>query len=140
KPTATPKPKPTATPKPKPTATPKPKPTATPTPVRTPPASGASIVSPALASITLNPGNLTGPANSTGTVTLSAAAPAGGAVVMLASNKTAATVPTSVTVAAGATTATFRVNTTTVTAGTIATITATYDGISKSTGLVVNTL
>ena len=59
---------------------------------------------------------------------------------MLASNKPAATVQTSVTVAAGATTATFTVATTTVTAGTIATITATYDGISKSIGLVVNTL
>src|SRR5262249_21081497 len=96
----------------------------------------------ALASITLNPGNLTGGPNrnSTGTVTLSAAAPAGGAVVMLASNKPAATVPISVTVAAGATTATFTVHTTTVTAGTIATITATYDNISKQVGLVVNTL
>src|SRR5204863_7647894 len=90
---------------------------------------------------TLNPGNLTGGANSTGTVTLSAAAPAGGAVVALkSSNTNAATVLPSVTVAAGATTATFMVTTKPVTAGTIATITATYDGISKSIGLVVNTL
>src|SRR5205814_8942088 len=68
--------------------------TATPTPVRTTPASTALIVSPALASMTLNPATLTGGANSTGTVTLSAAAPAGGAVVALTSNNlNPATVP-----------------------------------------------
>src|SRR5204863_9374472 len=128
-------------PTPTPTAKATPTPKGTPTPVRTPPASTALIVSPALASITLNPGNLTGGANSTGIVTLSAAAPAGGAVVALkSSNTNAATVLPSVTVPAGATTATFMVTTKTVTAGTIATITATYDGISKSIGLVVNTL
>ena len=123
------------TPTPTATVTPTPPATATATPRATATAKTTrDTTSVALASITLNPGNLTGGANhnSTGTVTLSAAAPAGGAVVMLASNKPAATVQTSVTVAAGATTATFTVNTTTVTAGTIATITATYDGISKS--------
>src|SRR5438067_956769 len=115
--------------------------TATPTPVRTTPASMALIVSPALASMTLNPATLTGGANSTGTVTLSAAAPAGGAVVALTSNNlNAATVPASVTVAAGATTATFTVATKTVTAGTVATITATYNGLAKPVGLVVNPL
>ena len=131
------------TPTPTATVTPTPPATATATPSATATAKTTrDTTSVALASITLNPGNLTGGANhnSTGTVTLSAAAPAGGAVVMLASNKPAATVQTSVTVAAGATTATFTVATTTVTAGTIATITATYDGISKSIGLVVNTL
>ncbi|PYK93401.1 MAG: hypothetical protein DME40_03655 [Verrucomicrobia bacterium] len=115
--------------------------TATPTPVRTTPASTALIVSPALASMTLNPATLTGGANSTGTVTLSAAAPAGGAVVALTSNNlNAATVPASVTVAAGATTARFTVATKTVTVGTVAIITPTYNGISKPVGLVVNPL
>src|SRR5262245_9293753 len=131
----TPTPTATVTPIPTATATATPRATATATTKR-----DTTSVSAALVSITLNPGNLTGNANSTGTVTLSAAAPAGGAVVMLASNKPAATVPISVTVAAGATTATFTVHTTTVTAGTIAMITATYDGISKQVGLVVNTL
>src|SRR5207248_8155363 len=88
-------------------------PRATPTPVRTPPASRAleaTSVTATLASMTLNPATLTGGANSTGTVTLSAAAPAGGAVVALTSNNlNAATVPASVTVAAGATTAKFTV-------------------------------
>src|SRR6516164_5202118 len=130
----TPTPTATVTPTPPATATATPRATATAKTTR----DTTSVA--ALASITVNPGNLTGGANSTGTVTLSAAAPAGGAVVALTSNKTAATVPTSVTVAAGATTATFRVNTTTVTVGTIAMITATYDGISKSVGLVMNTL
>src|SRR5205814_9406462 len=59
---------PAPTPTPTPTATPIR--TATPKPVRTPPASSALIVSPALASMTLNPATLTGGANSTGTVTL----------------------------------------------------------------------
>ena len=61
---------------------------------------------------------MTGGADSTGKVTLSAAAPAGGAVVTLtSSNLNAATVPASVTVAAGATTATFAITTKAVTAG-----------------------
>src|SRR5947208_17061592 len=89
--------------------------------------------------MTLNPAALTGGANSTGTVTLSAAAPAGGAVVALTSNNlNAATVPASVTVAAGATTARFTVATKTVTVGTAAIITPTYNGISKPVGVVVN--
>src|SRR5438477_907659 len=140
-------------PAPTPTATATPTPTVTATPVRTPPASkglkainatnspAAGAVSPALASMTVNPATLTGGANSTGTVTLSAAAPVGGAVVALTSSNTnAATVPASVTVAAGATTATFTVATKTLTVGTVAIITSTYDGISKAVGLVVNPL
>ena len=99
------------------------------------------IVAPALVSVARNPATVTGGANSTGTVTLSAAAPAGGAVVMLTSSKTnAATVPASVTVAAGTTTATFAITTNAVTLGTVATLTATYDGISRAVGLVVNPL
>ena len=93
------------------------------------------------ASVTLNPATVTGGANSTGTVTLTAVAAAGGAVVTLASSNTnAATVPASVTVAAGAKTATFTITTKTITAGTVATISTTYNGVSKSIGLVVNPL
>ena len=70
----------------------------------------------ALVGVSVNPAAVTGGADSTGTVTLSAAAPAGGAVVALTSSNTnAATVPASVTVAAGATTATFAVTTKSVT-------------------------
>jgi hypothetical protein len=49
-------------------------------------------------------------------VTLSAAAPAGGLVVTLASSNASATVPASVTVASGSTTATFTVTNSTVAA------------------------
>jgi subtilisin family serine protease len=56
-----------------------------------------------LSSIMLNPTSVIGGASSTGTVTLSEAAPSGGAVVYLSSSASAATVPTSVAVAAGAT-------------------------------------
>jgi hypothetical protein len=55
----------------------------------------------------LNPTSVVGGNASTGTVTLSAAAPAGGAAVTLSDNSSAAGVPASVTVAAGATSAKF---------------------------------
>ena len=76
------------------------------------------IVSPALVSMTLKPDTVIGGAKSTGKVKLSAAAPAGGIVVTLASSDlNTATVPASVTVAAGNTTATFAITTKAVTAG-----------------------
>ncbi len=72
-------------------------------------------------------------------MTLTSAAPAGGAVVTLASNGNAATVPVSVTVAAGATTKTFVVNTSgAVTVPTVVTLTATYSGVVKTATLTVN--
>src|SRR5207249_12189000 len=73
----------------------------------------------------------------TGTVTLSGAAPSGGAVVNLSSSAPAATVPSSVTVIAGYTSETFTVNTTTVTASTPVTITASYAGVSKTASLTI---
>src|SRR5262249_50717586 len=65
----------------------------------------------ALVGVSVNPTAVTGNAGSTGTVTLTRAAPAGGAVVTLTSSNAAATVPGTVTVAAGATTKTFPVTT-----------------------------
>jgi hypothetical protein len=65
-----------------------------------------------LSSFTVNPTSVTGGNPSTGTVTLAAAAPAGGSVVSLTSNlPNAASVPASVTVAAGATSASFTITT-----------------------------
>ena len=65
-----------------------------------------------LTSLTLNPTRVTAPANSTGTITLSGAAPAGGLSVTLRSSETRkATVPASVTVPEGATSATFIIKT-----------------------------
>jgi hypothetical protein len=82
---------------------------------------------------------VTGAAGSTGTVTLGQAAPAGGALVTLASNNlNAATVPASVTVPANATTATFAITTKAVTAVTAVTITTTYSGVAKTATLTVN--
>ena len=92
----------------------------------------------ALASVTLNPTSVTGGTSSTGTVTLTAVAPSGGAVVVLASGNTAvAQVPASVTVAAGAMTATFTVTTSAVTTSTNVTVTGTY-GTQSSATLTVN--
>jgi hypothetical protein len=94
---------------------------------------------PTLSSLSLNPISVTGGNSSTGTVTLSGAAPAGGAQVTLSSSNTAAAmVPSSVTVAAGATSANFTATTSTVTASTPVTITASYGGTMKTASLTVN--
>ena len=66
-------------------------------------------------------------------VTLNGKAPSGGAVVMLASsNSTAVPVPASVTVAAGATSASVLVTTGRVASTASATLTASYNGSTKS--------
>ena len=90
-------------------------------------------------SIALNASSLTGGGSTTGTVTLGAPAPAGGAFVSLTSdNRTVASVPAdSITIPAGATTGTFTVNTTAVTAGTPVGITALYT-TSRTATLTVN--
>jgi subtilase family protein len=88
-----------------------------------------------LSSIMLSPTSVIGGASSTGTVTLSAAAPSGGAIVYLSTSASAATVPTSVAVAAGATNATFTVSTSVVTASTPVTVTASYAGSRKTAAL-----
>jgi hypothetical protein len=91
-----------------------------------------------LSSLTLNPtGVIGGLQSSTGTVTLSAPAPAGGANVALASSNGAASVPSSVAVPAGATSATFTVNTSIVVVATSATISATYDNTTLAATLSV---
>jgi uncharacterized protein (TIGR03437 family) len=66
------------------------------------------------------------------TVTLTKAAPTGGAAVTLANSDTVLTVPASVTVAAGLTSATFSATTASIASNQSATITATYNGSSKS--------
>ena len=97
------------------------------------PAAGA-----VLTSVTLNPGSVVGGTPSTGTVTLSAPAPTGGAAVALSSSNTAtATVPANVTIRAGATSAVFTVNTTTVTTSTPVTVSASYAGVTQTDLLTV---
>ena len=91
-----------------------------------------------LNSLGLNPSTVTGGQNVTGTVSLTGPAPAGGAVITLASANPAATVPNSVTVAPNSSSANFTVTTSSVSATTAGNITATYSGITKSAALTVN--
>ena len=101
-------------------------------------APGSSTAAVSLASLAVNPASVVGGNSSTGTVTLSGPAPAGGAQVALSSsNTTAARTPASVTVAAGASSATFTVSTSAVSASTAVTISATYAGVSKTASLTV---
>lgn len=95
-------------------------------------------VAAALSAVSLNPSTVAGGNSSTGTVTLSAAAPSGGTVVSLSDNSAAATVPASVTVAAGSTSRTFTAATTAVTSQTLAVVTASSGGVSRSATLTVN--
>ena len=105
---------------------------ASPTPARL---SGCTVSSPpsassaALSALSVAPTDVVGGDPATGTVTLAAAAPAGGVVVDLSSDNTAAaTVPASVTVPAGATRATFPVTTTSVSNAQSAVIVGTVGG------------
>ena len=91
-----------------------------------------------LNSLGVNPSAVTGGQSATGTVSLTGPAPAGGAVVTLASANPAATVPNLVTVAPNSSSVNFTVNTTSVSASTAGNITATYAGVTKSAALTVN--
>jgi len=99
---------------------------------------GAASPTPTLKSLALAPNPVIAGKTSTGTVTLTAAAPAGGAsVTLLSSMTTAAKVPASVTVPAGVTSATFSVSTLNVNATTVSNISASYGGVSQSVALTV---
>jgi hypothetical protein len=93
---------------------------------------------PSLSAVTVNPTSVVGGNSSTGTVTLSAAAPSGGAVVSLSDNSGATSVPPSVTVPAGATSVNFNVATSSVSATASSTITASFGGASRTVTLTVN--
>ena len=105
-----------------------------------PAASGGSEPEPSatLSTLSLAPTSVTGGESSTGTVTLTAGAPAGGASVLLSSSDTgAATVPSSVTVPEGQTRADFAVSTSSVSADAAVTISATYGGVTRTAALTV---
>ncbi|HEY2952083.1 MAG TPA: hypothetical protein VGK40_05850, partial [Verrucomicrobiae bacterium] len=86
-----------------------------------------------LSSVAVSPISVTGGITAQGTVSLSGAAPSGGALVALTSGNTnAATVPTTVTVLAGATTANFTVTSRTVTASAAVTISAAYNSVTRT--------
>lgn len=91
---------------------------------------------PTLTSLTLDPTTIGLGRTSRGTLTLSAVAPAGGAIVNLAiSNPAGITMPSTVTIPAGSINATFTVQNIGVIGPGSATITATYLGVSLTAGL-----
>ncbi len=92
---------------------------------------------PTLAGLALTPTTVIGGSGATGSVTLSAPAPAAGAVVGLSSSQSAVLVPSSVGIAAGATSAGFAITTTAVAATISATLSATYAGVTKTSTLTV---
>ena len=93
---------------------------------------------PSLSALSVDSSQLQGGAASSGTVTLSAPARPGGATVLLASASPAVVVPGSVTVAEGATTARFGVATSMPAKTTSTTLSATYNGATKTTTITVN--
>lgn len=93
---------------------------------------------PVLQDLTLTPASFAGACKtSSGKVTLSAPAPAGGAVVTLSTSNPAARVPASVTVPAGATTAKFTIAGTAVGSPQSGNVTASYGGASRSAVVTV---
>ncbi len=95
-------------------------------------------VAAALTSVTLAPASIVAGNTSVGTVSLSAAAPAGGALISLASGDPALVgVPASLSIAAGSTSATFTLSSTPSPLGGSVIITATYLGASLSATLAV---
>ena len=96
-----------------------------------------TVVAPVASSLTVSPASVLGGDIATATVTLSGPAPTGGRIVDLLSNLAAASVPASVTVAAGASTATFTVATTPLAYNAIGTLSATNNGVTVSTPLIV---
>jgi hypothetical protein len=98
------------------------------------PAAGA----PALSAVSASPNPVVGGNPSTGTVTLTAPAPAGGVQVTLSSDSPAASVPSGVGIAQGATSANFSIATSAVGATTSTTLSALYSGATKTTTFTVN--
>jgi acetyl esterase/lipase len=97
-----------------------------------------TVQAPVLSSLSLTPASFVGGCQtSTGKVTLTGKAPAGGIVVSLTNGNPAAALPASVTVAAGATSATFAITAPAVTSSQAGTVTATQGGVTKNSTLTV---
>ena len=94
---------------------------------------------PVLGSIDINPATVVSGDLSSGTVVLSSGAPDGGAVIALtSSNPAVASVPASATAPVNSFTASFTIATATLSATTVVTITASYNGTTRSGTLTVN--
>ena len=96
-----------------------------------------TVLAPALEKLVLTPPTLPGGQTATGTLNLTFAAPAGGAVVSLSSDNPAAVVPATVTIPASATTTTFPITTKSVPRTVVVTITATLAGLSQMAKLEI---
>jgi hypothetical protein len=92
---------------------------------------------PTLSSVSANPSTVTGGNSATGTVTLTAPAPAGGISVALRSAPSAIIVPATVVVPATQSSASFSISTTPVGTTTAGSIAASYEGVEKSTTVTV---
>ena len=99
------------------------------------PTTATTTTAAALSSVALSTTSVPGGSTVSGTIALTAAAPVGGATVTLASSSPAAIVPASVTIGEGSTAQSFVITTTSI--ATIATITATYSGVSQTATLTV---
>ncbi len=102
--------------------------------VSTPPPAPAA----ALASVTLSPTSVQGGSTASGTVTLTAPAPSGGALVALSSsNPAAVTVPATMTVPAGVDSYVTFVSTSPVTSTSTSVVSATYNGVTRTATMTV---
>ncbi|MDP9054860.1 MAG: hypothetical protein M3N93_11260 [Acidobacteriota bacterium] len=97
----------------------------------------AALPLPTIQSVSASLSSVTSGNSVTGTVTLTAAAPPGGATVSLVSLSSFATVASSVTVPAGSTSATFSISASTVTASQTAQINVSYNGSVKTVSFTV---
>ncbi|HEX8492135.1 MAG TPA: M12 family metallo-peptidase [Pyrinomonadaceae bacterium] len=97
----------------------------------------AAATGPTLSSLTLSPTIVAGCKGVTGTVQISAPAPASGAVVTLTDTLAATTLPASVTIAAGTTSKTFTITTVPVSADQTGTVTAKLGAVTKTATLTV---
>jgi uncharacterized protein (TIGR03437 family) len=98
---------------------------------------GAAIIVYGLTSLVCSPATLSRASSTNCTVTMSPAAPSGGAKIFLASNSPMLVVPSAVIMPAGATTAIFSAQTSNVSVKRSATITATYSGSSQRTTVAI---
>ena len=97
-----------------------------------------AVAAPALASVALAPASVFAGGPSQGTITLTAAAVGGGALVTLSSGNPALVgIPATVLVAGGATSATFAITTTPSAVGAGVIVTGTYLGVAKTATLAV---
>ena len=95
-------------------------------------------ISTLLKGISASPGSVIGGNSSIGTVTLTAPAPASGAVVSLASTSGSVVLPGTVTILSGSTTATFGISTIAVGSGTTSTLSANLGTVTKTCAFIVS--